>query len=58
MKTNKICILNKEKGFWKLHGETTYKINIIELYELIKDKNFEIVIGEHNDFEGKWENIK
>jgi len=54
----KICILKEGKGFWKEHGQGTYSNNILELYELIKDRDFEIVVGEHNGFEDKWKNIE
>ncbi|MEK6878609.1 MAG: hypothetical protein AABY22_03325 [Nanoarchaeota archaeon] len=53
----KICILKEGKGYWKEHGQSAYSGSLIELYQLIKDKDFEIVIGNHNDFEGKWEEI-
>ena len=55
---NKICILKEGRGFHKEHGQTSYSNNILELYELIKNKDFEIVFGDHNDFEGKWEEVK
>ena len=54
---NKICILEKE-SLWCEHGKISYSKDLARLYELIKDKDFEIVIGEHNDFYMKWEEVK
>lgn len=50
----KICILKSGSGLWKEYGKTAYSNNILDLYELIKDKDFEIKIGLHNDFENEW----
>lgn len=54
---NKICILETDNGFWKEHGQSAYSKDILELYELIKDRDFEIVKGKHNDFNDGWENV-
>ena len=54
----KICILKKDGGYWKEHGHMAYSKNILELYELIKDKDFEIVCGDDKDFRGKWKKVK
>lgn len=57
-KMKKICILKERVGFWKEHGVEAYSNNILQLYELIKDKDFQIVIGKHNDFIYDWETVQ
>ena len=55
----KICVLIDGKdSFWAEHGQRTYTKSIVELLELISDDEFEVVYGGHNDFYGKWEDVK